>query len=82
MKNTKKFPVKDEQFKTSSHTGRNVKGNGVEDADKWYCVEVAITPQGVAVRDTKNRDEGILFFNHNEWDAFIKGVKGGEFDLR
>jgi hypothetical protein len=44
------------------------------------CVEVAIMPDGVAVRDTKNRDGGALVFTEAEWAAFVGGVKDGEFD--
>ncbi|WP_436525417.1 DUF397 domain-containing protein [Actinoplanes sp. HUAS TT8] len=45
------------------------------------CVEVAIVAEGVAVRDTKDREGGILQFTHEEWTAFIAGAKNGEFDL-
>ena len=44
------------------------------------CVEVAIKPEGIAVRDSKNRAEGILFFTHLEWACFLKGVANHEFD--
>ena len=45
------------------------------------CVEVAFVGDTVAVRDTKNRDGGTLLFRHDEWTAFIGGVRQGEFDL-
>ena len=46
------------------------------------CVEVATNPpDGVAVRDTKNRDGGTLIFTRDEWTAFVSGVRNGEFDL-
>jgi Domain of unknown function (DUF397) len=45
------------------------------------CVEVAIQPDGVAVRDSKNRDGAVLEFSHHDWAAFLRGVKNGEFDL-
>ncbi|WP_307834821.1 DUF397 domain-containing protein [Paractinoplanes lichenicola] len=46
------------------------------------CVEVAENLDGiVALRDTKDRDGGTLIFTHAEWQAFIGGVKDGEFDL-
>jgi hypothetical protein len=45
------------------------------------CVEVAIQADGVAVRDTKNRDAGHLEFTPEEWKAFIGGAKDGEFDI-
>lgn len=45
------------------------------------CVEVAITDEGVAVRDTKDRSKAPHIYTRAEWDAFIGGVKDGEFDL-
>ncbi len=45
------------------------------------CVEIADTADdGVAVRDGKSADSSpILFFSRQEWDAFLAGVKAGEF---
>jgi len=46
------------------------------------CVEVAHTPAGVLVRDTKQHSAGpVLDFTPAEWRAFIAGVRDGEFDL-
>jgi hypothetical protein len=46
------------------------------------CVEVAITPDVVGVRDTKAHGNGpILTFEPAQWAAFVAGVKGGEFDF-
>lgn len=45
------------------------------------CVNVAIKPEGVAVRDTKDPDKNTLFFTREEWDAFLKGVRRGQFEL-
>jgi hypothetical protein len=57
--------------RTSSHSGQ------LHD-----CVEVEGLPEGwVAVRDTKDRDGPVLQFNPTEWQAFLDGVRGGEFDL-
>ncbi|WP_083471683.1 DUF397 domain-containing protein [Kibdelosporangium phytohabitans] len=33
------------------------------------CVEVALVPGAVAIRDTKNRDAGILLVNASAWRA-------------
>ncbi|MBB2911275.1 hypothetical protein FHS43_002540 [Streptosporangium becharense] len=44
------------------------------------CVEVAFVADAVAVRDTKNREGGTLTFHHDEWTAFIGGIKSGGFD--
>jgi hypothetical protein len=45
------------------------------------CVEIADTADGgMAIRDGKSADSGpVLFFNREEWDAFVAGVRAGEF---
>ena len=45
------------------------------------CVAVKITDTQVQVRDTKDSGKTTLSFRHDEWKAFIEGVKNGEFDL-
>jgi hypothetical protein len=45
------------------------------------CVEVAIQADGVAIRDTKDRNGPVLVFSRAEWAAFIGGVRAGQFDL-
>lgn len=50
-------------------------GNGAS------CVEVAITETVIKVRDTKDRAAGTLTFRPDEWEAFLVGVRHGEFDL-
>ena len=45
------------------------------------CVAVAMMPDGtIAVRDDKIADGPVLTFSPIEWDAFIAGIKEGEFD--
>ena len=48
--------------------------------DGGVCVEVAMDEDSVAVRDSKDPHGGILVFDQREWNAFIEGVKRGEFD--
>jgi len=45
------------------------------------CVEVRRLPRPglVQVRNSK-APEGVIHFTKEEWDAFIKGAKDGEFD--
>ncbi|HET9081221.1 MAG TPA: DUF397 domain-containing protein [Trebonia sp.] len=44
------------------------------------CVEVAGFSGGmILVRDSKNPRGGVLDFATGEWDAFIGGVRNGEF---
>ena len=45
------------------------------------CVEVLITADSVAVRDTKDRGIPALVYTADEWRQFLSGVKDGEFDL-
>ena len=45
------------------------------------CVEVRKgTVTGILIRDSKDKTKRQLYFDNEEWDAFIKGVKAGEFD--
>ncbi len=68
MESKKKFTVKDGDFKKSSWSKNNPK----------TCVMVAVKPEGIAVRDSNDPDKRTLFFDHEEWSAFVKGIKGGE----
>jgi hypothetical protein len=64
-----------------------------DSADPWIkssfssytgqCVEVAgLTSDTIRVRDSKNPKNGVLSFTGAEWDAFIDGVRNGEFDRK
>ena len=55
---------------TSSFSG----GNGEN------CVEVALLPGEVAVRDTKDRALPPHRYAAADWSAFLAGVRAGEFD--
>jgi len=45
------------------------------------CVEVSSLPGGhVGVRDSKDSHGPVLSFTPGEWDAFLGGVRNGEFD--
>lgn len=44
------------------------------------CVEVAAIDGGVALRDSKNRDGAILTYSRSEWEAFVTGIRSGDFD--
>jgi len=46
------------------------------------CVQVAYLPGGmVAIRDSKDVTKPAHVFDGPEWEAFVAGVKAGEFDL-
>lgn len=45
------------------------------------CVEVAPLAGGrIALRDSKNPGRPAHVFTADEWDAFLSGVRNGEFD--
>jgi uncharacterized protein DUF397 len=45
------------------------------------CVEVASLRGGeIGVRDSKDSAGPVLRFTSDEWDAFVGGVRNGEFD--
>jgi hypothetical protein len=51
-------------------------------AANGQCVEIAQLSDGkVGVRDSKNQRGPVLIFTPGEWDAFVGGVKDGEFDI-
>ncbi|MGH3695293.1 MAG: DUF397 domain-containing protein [Pseudonocardiaceae bacterium] len=57
-------------WRTSSFSGNN-----------GTCVEVTALPDGhIAVRNSNHPDGGMILFTRPEMDAWIKGVKVGEFD--
>jgi hypothetical protein len=41
---------------------------------------VAETGELIAMRHSKEPEQGTLFYTRSEMDAFIKGCKAGEFD--
>jgi hypothetical protein len=45
------------------------------------CVEVAVQPTFVAVRDTEYRHGPVLTIDPADWRAFTTAVRHGEFDL-
>lgn len=44
------------------------------------CVEIALVGEQVAIRDSKDRSGPVLTFSPTEWEAFLAGVRSGEFD--
>lgn len=62
---------RDEEFRKSKYT----------QGDPENCVSVAFTEGGVFVRDTKDPAKTTLRFTRSEWEAFIRGVRDGEFDI-
>ncbi|MDA3647767.1 DUF397 domain-containing protein [Saccharopolyspora indica] len=44
-------------------------------SDNSYCVEVAVTPDVVGVRDTKDRAGGALVFSRSQWGGFLSALR-------
>ncbi|MFJ6378668.1 DUF397 domain-containing protein [Kitasatospora sp. NPDC092039] len=57
-------------FRKSSYSGGNEN-----------CVEYALLPEAVAVRDSKDPSGPALAFDHTAHAAFIAAVGTGEFDF-
>jgi hypothetical protein len=51
------------------------------DSGNLGCVEIAITPGAIGVRDSKDQAGPVLAFTEHEWRVFTAAVKRGEFDL-
>ena len=66
-----RIKVRDRDFKPSSWSKNNPK----------TCVAVAVTPSGVAVRNSNDQTKNTVFFTNDEWSAFVKGVKNNEFGV-
>jgi hypothetical protein len=47
--------------------------------DTNSCVEVAIADEGVFIRNSRESEGSVLTFTRAEWDAFVAGIKDGEF---
>ena len=44
------------------------------------CVEVCLVDDRVPLRNSRDPDGPVIVFTAPEWDAFVAGVKRGEFD--
>ncbi|HEY1347155.1 MAG TPA: DUF397 domain-containing protein [Streptosporangiaceae bacterium] len=44
------------------------------------CVEVCTTSMSVFVRHSQSPSGPVLKFSFSEWEAFLTGVRDGEFD--
>lgn len=45
------------------------------------CVEVAVTGEGVMVRNSRDPDGPKLHFTRKEWEEFAAGVREGQFSV-
>jgi hypothetical protein len=45
------------------------------------CVEVAQLAGSIGMRDSKMEQSPVLVFTRPVWDAFVAGIRAGEFEL-
>ena len=46
------------------------------------CVEATAADRAVGIRDSKQHGRGpVLEFTRSEWEAFVRAVEDGQFDL-
>lgn len=55
--------------------------NSVSSELESYVEVTFVSDDEILIRDSKNPESPTLTFNKGEWDAFVKGVKDGEFDV-
>lgn len=68
-----------EKFESSSGAVRWRRSRYCEGANST-CVEVAVGPGDVGVRDSKNPIGPVLVFSTEEWQTFVRSVREGEFE--
>lgn len=62
--------ISNEAYRKSTFSGSN------------GCVEVCLLDDGtIGLRDSKDRSKEPHLFTATEWQAFLAGVRNGEFDL-
>lgn len=71
-------------FRGTRRSGSDPSGTWIKSSLSTYngnCVEISgLSDERIRVRDSKNPRGGVLNFTPAEWDAFIGGVRNGEFD--
>ena len=50
------------------------------DCDGGSCIRVAPSAGMILIGDSKNPDGLVLSYTRAEWDAFVRGIRRGDFD--
>jgi Domain of unknown function (DUF397) len=73
-------------IRSAQRSGSESSGTWIKSSRSGYngdCVEVAgLAHDRIGVRDSKHPRGAVLNFTPAEWDAFIGGVRNGEFDSK
>ena len=76
------FDINDMKFDSGADAARNWRKSS-RSMTNGNCVEVAgRAGEFIGVRDSVNPRGTVLGFTPGEWDAFVGGVRNGEFDRR
>lgn len=66
-------PLNQATWRKSSFSGSGGVGGG-------NCVELAALPDRIAIRNSKDPHGLTILFTHDEFRAWVRGCKAGEFD--
>lgn len=74
------------RLRSANLTGASWSKSSYSAGGNGDCVEVTRVTEGgdllgMAVRDSKNPEGGVLRFTPSEWRAFAQGVENGEFKI-
>ena len=76
------FDNKDTKYRSDADSAQNWRKSS-RSMTNGNCVEVAgLASEFIGVRDSVNPRGTVLGFTHGGWDAFVGGVRNGEFDRR
>jgi uncharacterized protein DUF397 len=68
-------------FHRRSDTGNELPWRKSSFSTVGNCVEAVVDAGEILLRDSKDPGGHRLRYTESEWDAFVRGVKNGEFDL-
>ncbi|WP_329519882.1 DUF397 domain-containing protein [Spirillospora sp. NBC_01491] len=66
---------------TATDLSRAVWRTSARSQQNGACVEVAPTPDAVAVRDSRDQDGPVLLLPPETWQAFSQRIKRGTYDI-
>ena len=49
-------------------------------SERYNCVEVAVTPEFAALRDSKDRDAGHFAVSRPQWSSFLSALRSDHYE--